>query len=92
MKTHEVKSWPEFFEPVFNGVKTFELRENDRRYKPGDLLVLKEWNPTTEEYTGRQCRKRISYVFEGAGTVGVIAPLRGISHGFAILQLMDTAT
>jgi Domain of unknown function (DUF3850) len=32
MKAHEVKSWPEFFELVYNGTKTFELRKNDRGY------------------------------------------------------------
>lgn len=90
MKTHEVKSWPEFFEAVAAGVKSFELRKNDRHYQPGDILVLKEWNPNTQEYTGRQLRKRINYVFEGAGSVGTIAPLRGLSQGYAILQLMDT--
>ena len=76
---------------IDSGLKTFELRKNDRRYKPGDIIVLKEWEPNKQEFTGRQCRKRISYVFEGAGTVGVIEPLRGLSQGYAILGLMDCA-
>ena len=30
MKTHNLKILPEFFEAVANGMKTFELRKDDR--------------------------------------------------------------
>jgi Domain of unknown function (DUF3850) len=90
-KQHEVKSWPEFFTAVRSGLKTFELRKNDRNYQPGDILVLKEWEPNTAQFTGRECRRRIAYVMTGAGNVGVIEPMRGLSQGYAILGLMDTA-
>jgi hypothetical protein len=92
MTVHELKSWPEFFAPVASQEKTFELRRNDRDYQVGDVLVLREWKPDVlhedeGEYTGRSCRRRISYVLEGLGTQGVIAPLRGLSRGYAILAL-----
>ena len=32
---HQLKSWPEFFEPVLRGEKTAELRLNDRNYHVG---------------------------------------------------------
>jgi hypothetical protein len=42
---HELKTWPRFFEPLVAGKKTFELRENDRKFKEGDTLTLKEFIP-----------------------------------------------
>ena len=47
---HELKTWPEFFQPTLNGIKRFELRRDDRPdgFQVGDELLLKEWDPTTE--------------------------------------------
>jgi hypothetical protein len=64
MNTHSVKSWPEFFGPVISNVKTFELRRADRDYQVGDRLHLREWEPQTESYTGRECWRMIEYVLE----------------------------
>jgi Domain of unknown function (DUF3850) len=86
MTEHRVKSWPEFFEDVRNGSKTFELRKNDRDYQVGDMLTLQEWEPKQQSYTGRECSRRIIYVLTGAG-VGCIEPLKGLSIGYCILGL-----
>ena len=40
MKIHELKLDTEYFDDVKNGVKTFEIRKNDRDYQAGDLLSL----------------------------------------------------
>ncbi len=56
------KVWPEFFEKVLSGKKKFELRLADSDVKEGDILLLREWNPKTKEYTGRKIKKRVSYV------------------------------
>jgi hypothetical protein len=85
---HEVKSWPEFFAPVAKGVKTFELRRDDRGYRIGDLIRLREWEPERQEYTGREITKRIVYIMKGVGPGGV-EPYRGIFTDYAILQLAD---
>lgn len=50
MNVHHVKCWPEFFEPIFAGLKTFEIRLNDRDYQVDDLLVLQEWTPHFHAY------------------------------------------
>ncbi|TSC73008.1 MAG: hypothetical protein G01um101438_31 [Parcubacteria group bacterium Gr01-1014_38] len=58
----EKKIWPQFFEKIKSGEKTLELRLADFDCKPGDALVLKEWNPETREYTGRVLEKEVTYV------------------------------
>jgi Domain of unknown function (DUF3850) len=85
--THELKCWPEFFEPMLLGLKTAELRYNDRDYKIGDVLLLREWEPHDETYSGRECRRLVTHVVHGVGTVGAIAPLRGLSSKFVMLSV-----
>ncbi len=58
------KIWPEYFQRILDGVKKFELRLGDFECNPGDILVLKEWNPKTEEYTGRSLEKEVTYVIK----------------------------
>lgn len=58
------KVWPKYFERVFSGEKKIELRIADFESKPGDVLVLEEWDPETKIYTGRKIRKKISYVMK----------------------------
>ena len=38
MKLHILKIRQNYFEDILVGVKTFELRKNDRDYKVGDLI------------------------------------------------------
>lgn len=60
----EKKVRPEYFEKILSGEKTFELRLADWECKVGDILILKEYNPKTKEYTGRQIEKKVTYVAE----------------------------
>ena len=45
MKVHELKILPEYYKAQKAGKKNFEIRKNDRDYKVGDKLVLKEYDP-----------------------------------------------
>jgi hypothetical protein len=90
MAVHKLKSWPEFFEPLASGAKPFELRKNDRDYQLGDHLLLQEWEPRTQTYSGREVLRRISYVMRGVGHVGAIEPFKGLSSGYVILGLDNT--
>lgn len=58
----DLKIWPVFFEPIFDGTKTFEIRKNDRQFCVGDTLHLQEWDPETERFTGRSCMCRVTYI------------------------------
>jgi len=60
---HELKCWPEYFQPLQIGTKEFEVRHNDRDFKIGDSLRIREFNPLTNEYSGRELIKRITYIF-----------------------------
>lgn len=62
---HELKVWPEFFKQLFNNSKKFELRKDDRGFKTGHYLVLREWDPTTEAYTGRVVVRRVTNILRG---------------------------
>ncbi len=62
MKTIEKKVWPEYFQKIVEGKKTFELRLNDFEIDEGDTLVLKEWDPKTKDYTGRILEKKVGFV------------------------------
>jgi hypothetical protein len=46
------------------GAKTFEIRKNDRNFNPGDILRLKEYDPATESYTGREVSVIVSYILD----------------------------
>lgn len=60
----EKKAWPKLFEKVLSGEKTFDLRLADWECQPGDILVLREWDPATKEYTGRAIEKEVTYVLK----------------------------
>jgi len=67
MTTHRLKTWPEFFSALRSGAKTFDVRNNDRGFKVGDVLCLEEWFPMTKEYSGRFILRRVSYIMELKG-------------------------
>jgi Domain of unknown function (DUF3850) len=89
MKTHELKTWPSFFEAVLNGSKTFECRRNDRDFAPGDTIVLKEFDPEHNPrfddcvFTGRTLTRKVGFVVHG----GVF----GIQPGHCVMSLLPSS-
>jgi len=77
--THELKSWPCFFELVRRGIKRFECRKDDRGFHVGDILWLREWDPNTQQYTGRNLKIPVLYILHG--------PFNGLAEGFVIMSL-----
>lgn len=41
---HELKIKPQYYEDIKIGIKTFEIRKNDREFKLGDILILNEYD------------------------------------------------
>lgn len=60
MRNHELKIVEPYFSDVAFGSKNFEIRKNDRDYKIGDLLFLREWDG--ERYTGAEICREITYI------------------------------
>jgi ASC-1-like (ASCH) protein len=58
------KVWPEYFKKIKSGDKSFEIRLADWKCKAGDTLILKEWDPKTKKYTGREIEKKVTYVLK----------------------------
>jgi hypothetical protein len=58
----EKKTWKESFEAIESGKKSFDFRAADFPVSEGDTLVLREYDPVAERYTGRSMSKKVSYV------------------------------
>nr|WP_200563084.1 DUF3850 domain-containing protein [Paraburkholderia aspalathi] len=75
-QVHELKTDPEPFSAVLSGEKTHEVRTDDRNFKVGDTLVLKETRFTRREmfelgwpleYTGRRLTRFVTHIQRGYG-------------------------
>ena len=63
----EKKILPEYFELVLSGKKKYDFRLADFDISEGDLLVLKEWDKKTRNFTGREIEKKVLYVGKTKG-------------------------
>lgn len=73
---HELKILPKYFWSVMSGTKNFELRKNDRPYRVGDELLLREYDEG--KYTGNRVRRKIRYILKDC-------PEYGLAPGYCIL-------
>jgi len=82
---HELKTDPLVFEDVIAGLKTFEIRKDDRGFKVGDYLSLRKTKHTGEEmkarkpleYTGGYWTVKVTYILRG--------PIYGLQEGWCIM-------
>jgi len=87
MKIHELKTWPEYYQEIEVGNKTFEVRKNDRDYKVGDILHLREYYPKRtivedmimEGYSGREMLTKVEYILQGGSF--------GIEEGYYVMSI-----
>lgn len=61
---HDIKIAPQFFDDVATGIKPFEIRFDDRNYRNGEQVLMREYRD--DEYTGREITATISYVTDFA--------------------------
>lgn len=76
---HEIKCWIPFFDELRSGIKTFEVRRDDRLYKVGDEIVINEYNNEIGFITGRFIHREISCILPGGQF--------GIQPGYCVLGL-----
>lgn len=62
---HELKTWPQYFQAITSGEKTFEIRKNDRGFKVGDTLRLCNYDPDLGRFTGHTVERKIAYIAQG---------------------------
>ena len=75
MASHNLKIHRQHFGPVQLGLKTAELRLNDRDFKVGDWLILNEWD---NGYTGQQVARKVVYV----------ADVGDIAEGYVLMSMI----
>ena len=80
--THELKTWPEPFTALREGLKHHETRMDDGRgFKVGDHLRLREWHPLENCYTGREEWRWVTYISRG--------PDWGIPEGMVVMSVAE---
>lgn len=77
--THALKTWPEYYNLLQKGDKTFELRKDDRPFEIGDSLILQEYE-LISGYTGSELNFQITGILRDAGNFG-------LRKGFCILSI-----
>ena len=65
---HQLKCVNPYFEDIWTGIKTFELRFNDRNYKAGSWLYQREYFPAVdsqpERYGDRWMLCKVLYLLD----------------------------
>jgi len=82
-QSHKLKVWPEYYKELLTGRKTFEIRNNDRDFKIGDVLVLKEFDPIRNIFTKREIHKAVTYITDFNQADGFV--VMGLSREFLSL-------
>lgn len=94
---HKLKTWPQYWDAVKSGDKTFEVRRDDRGFQKGDILELlrsdgvkttppgglKLGEALSVEILRSTIRKRITYILTGGQL--------GIEPGYVVLGLGEEA-
>jgi ParB family chromosome partitioning protein len=81
MTVHELKTWSEYYRAIARGDKKHELRKNDRGFKLGDHLHLREWLAIGKgDYTGHSIVVEVTYVSEPS-------TMNGLQEGYCCMSI-----
>jgi len=83
MIKHILKCHPQFFKDIASGKKQFEVRKNDRKYEVNDQITLREYDPISKKYSGKELDFSITYVlknFDGIKKNWVIMAIKQIEN------------
>jgi len=76
--THSLKTHPGWFGELWSGHKRFEIRRDDRGFQVGDILLLKEWAPEGETFTGRRIAAIVHNIWRG---------LPGVNPAYVVMAI-----
>lgn len=79
------KAVPDLFEKVLSGEKNFDVRLDRFECKPGDTLLLREWDPEKQEYTGRKLEKKVTFVLKSKDLEKFWSKEDVEKHGFQVI-------
>jgi hypothetical protein len=88
MAIHELKTDSRVFQATKAGIKRYELRKNDRSYRVGDTLILKETQHCGADmaefdfpliYTGEEIQAKVNHILYG--------PIYGLEAGWCIMNI-----
>lgn len=84
MATHQLKTWPTYWDAIDQGKKNFEVRRNDRAFQTGDVVELYR---TDGDHIGslvqmsvEPLRFRIGWLLQGGQF--------GIEPGYCVFSLL----
>jgi len=87
MTTHTRKSWRMFFEDIYAGIRTSDIRSEDRgQFHEDDELHLREWDPVKGTYTGREMICLITYVQRNKSNPCAISS-DALKEGYCVLSI-----
>jgi hypothetical protein len=80
---HDLKIWPQYFQPVRQRNKTFEVRFNDRGYQAGDTVTLKEYVPPHDIFSGQYTGEIENF------SIGYVTPIDAERVVFSLIELSE---
>ncbi len=87
MAVHDLKCWPNYFDAVQSGEKTFQVRRDDRGFQKGDVLQLYKFAPgngyVRDPITGKTIflLRRVTWILTGGQF--------GVEPGYVVMGLKD---
>lgn len=79
-EVHHLKAWTPMFREIKYGKRDFDVRKNDRDYKVGDTLILNDFDPVKEKFTGDWAPRLITFKFDNK---------QFVKEGYVILGLRE---
>lgn len=76
---HVLKVWNEFYELIASGDIHASLRKDDRPYATGDTLLLREYDPKLNIYTGHTVTQKITHT---------LRDFPGLQPGYVLLSVI----
>jgi hypothetical protein len=82
---HRLKTIQPYYGKVRNKQKRFEIRKADREFKVGDTLILQEYDPILQTYSGRECAVKVLYILTDAKEYGLM-------DGYCLMSISSPLT